>query len=91
MKQLEIIEKKYINATIDSKNDKTSFTDRIIQKIITLWSSSTATSITQSSSMSKEQQSKDFKTATALLEKSARDYENKDALLLLAELNFVSI
>lgn len=91
MKQLEIIEKNYVNTTIDSTNDKTSFTDRIIEKIITFWSSSTANSITQSSSMNKEQQSKDFETAAALLEKSARDYDNNDALLLLAELNFVSV
>lgn len=91
LKQLETIEKKYVNTTTHAAKDSKSITDRILHKIAALWSPSTDTAaITQSPTATKGQQSKEFEAATALLEKSAREYDNKDALLLLAELNFVS-
>ncbi|CAO0800285.1 unnamed protein product [Mucor circinelloides] len=89
LKQLETIEKKYLNTTKNTENDNKSITDRIIRKIATMWSSSTDTAIIQTPAM-KGQQSKEFEAAIALLEKSAREYENNDALLVLAELNFFS-
>lgn len=89
LKQLETIEKKHLNTTTNTENDNRSITDRIIRKIATMWSSSTDTAVIQTPAM-KGQQSKEFEAAIALLEKSAREYENNDALLVLAELNFVS-
>lgn len=92
LKQLETIEKKYVNTTTHAASSDKSITDRIIHKIAALWSSSTdSAAVIQSPAATKQQQSKEFEAATALLEKSARDYDNNDALLLLAELNFVSV
>ncbi|KAF1806193.1 hypothetical protein V8B55DRAFT_1454648 [Mucor lusitanicus] len=91
LKQLETIEKKYVNTTTHAASSDKSITDRIIHKIAALWSSSTdSAAVIQSPAATKQQQSKEFEAATALLEKSARDYDNNDALLLLAELNFFS-
>lgn len=94
LKQLEIIEKKYTNHTLKStKHFKSSFTDVFIRKLIDAWQSTTGTSSVEPALNDRElerSKKRDFESITLLLEKSARDYQNSDALLLLAELNFVS-
>jgi SEL1 protein len=94
LKQLEIVEKKYTNQTSKLiKDSKSSFTDLFIQKLVNVWQSTTGTSSVAPVLNDKELErlkKTDFEAITLLLEKSARDYQNNDALLLLAELNFVS-
>jgi SEL1 protein len=95
LKQLEIIEKKYTNQTSKStKDSKSSFTDIYIQKIIKAWQSTTGTSSVAPVLNDKELEGlkkSEFEAITLLLQKAAREYQNNDALLLLAELNFVSV
>ncbi|KAI9476298.1 MAG: hypothetical protein EXX96DRAFT_527466 [Benjaminiella poitrasii] len=91
-KQLQIIEEKYINRTVKSTNNlKKSFTDRFFQKLISYWqTSSSSSSMIPSNNKEESDISKrnDFQNAVTMLEKSAKEYQNNDALLLLAELNF---
>jgi hypothetical protein len=88
---LEIIEKKY-NTTSKLKQDSQSITDRFIHKLTSLvWSpdtSSVPAAVTTDEQSQKQQQ--EFSKIVSMLEQSAREYQNNDALLLLAELNFVS-
>lgn len=58
----------------------------MIQKV---WHSHSQIPSTIDKNIQHSQQNK-YRTVTSMLEQSAREYQNNDALLLLAELNFVS-
>lgn len=90
VQQLELIDKRLNADTTKSIKEPTSVTDRLLAKIATLWSSSSipTSDVSEKIGISKVNE---YSAATELLEESARDYKNNDALLLLAELNFVSI
>jgi SEL1 protein len=86
IKQLETIEKAHKNS--NSINENPSYTDRLIHKALELLNSNAQI---PSSTLDRHEQQHKFKTVTSMLEQSAREYQNNDALLLLAELNFVSL
>ncbi|KAI8373500.1 hypothetical protein EDC96DRAFT_499589 [Choanephora cucurbitarum] len=95
LKQLELIDQKYTNATSKStKHHKFSMTDRLLQTLLHSWQSkTTTTSLMLSSEKLKELnhlKETELSSATQMLKKAAHDYENNDALLLLAELHFFS-
>lgn len=86
IQQLEVIEKKFINHS-SSSNEPTSFTDRIMQRVTQLWSPLLPTTHDYELDMLKQNE---FSNVIQLLERSAREFQQDDALLLLADLNFVS-
>lgn len=94
LEQLEIIEKKF-NTSIDqdSITSKSSLTDRLVHKITNLLVKATtpdnSITVITPDELARQKQA-EFNKAIHLLEQSARDYHNNDALLLLAELNFFS-
>lgn len=81
---MEQIEKKFNhNATTGQK--ESTFTDTILQRLSQLW-----TSIPAKDGELEVLKTNEFNHAIDMLERSAREFNNNDALLLLAELNFVS-
>lgn len=90
VKQLELIDKRLNTDTAKSNKESTSFTDRLIAKLSTLWSSSAIPALDVDEKLG-ILKINEYSAATALLEESSRDFKNNDALLLLAELNFVSL
>ena len=80
------MEKKFSKSTLNATKENISVTDRLFHKITSLWSIP-ATPIPDKAV--ELQKKSEFSAVTNKLETSARDFKNKDALLLLAELNFV--
>lgn len=86
IQHLELIEKKFNHNASTSQKEATSFTDGIIQKLSHFWNPSIPTMDKELDILKKNE----FNQAIDMLEKSAREFNNNDALLLLAELHFVS-
>ncbi|GAA5805299.1 hypothetical protein HPULCUR_010814 [Helicostylum pulchrum] len=86
IQQLQVLEKKFTTNTTSSTPPK-SFTDRILYRLTRLWSPVIPPAYDQTLDILKQNE---FTVVINTLEKSAREFNNRDALLLLADLNFYS-
>lgn len=85
IQQLQVLEKKFTTNGTSSTPPK-SFTDRVLRHLTRLWSPVIPSTYDQTLDILKQNE---FTVVINTLEKSAREFNNHDALLLLADLNFV--